>query len=63
MADRNDPSSKPNLSASVVISNGRNSNTAFPRNGVIRDLAEQMNEQEKHKYIKGNLNPHILPLP
>jgi cyclin-dependent kinase 7 len=52
-ADRNGPGSKSKLSASVVASNGTNSNTMSPRNGVVRDLAEQMNEEEKHKYVKG----------
>jgi hypothetical protein len=62
-ADRNGQSSKSKLSASVVASNGENSITTSPRNAVIRDLAEQMNEEEKHKYVKGIFTPAHTPPP
>jgi cyclin-dependent kinase 7 len=55
-ADRNGPSSKSKLSASAVTPNGTSPNTTSPSNGVGRDLAELMNEEEKHKYVKGKAN-------
>ena len=62
LADRNGPTSKSKPSASVVTSNGTSPNTASPSNGMGRDLAEQMNEEEKHKYVKGKaqVSPSIL---
>ena len=60
-ADRNGPASKSKLSASIVTSNGTSPNITSSSNGLGRDLAEQMNEEEKHKYVKGKANvfPHL----
>jgi hypothetical protein len=52
-ADRNGPPSKSKLSASAVTSNGTSPNKTSPSTGLGRDLAELMNEEEKHKYVKG----------
>jgi cyclin-dependent kinase 7 len=52
-ADRNGPASKTKLSANATAQNGTKSDTASPSSGLGRDWAEQMNEEEKHKYIKG----------
>ena len=60
-ADRNGLASKSKLSAGVLTSNGTSPNTESPSNGLGRDLAEQMNEEEKHKYVKGKaqVSPRI----
>ncbi len=39
--------------ASAQISNGATPEVVPAGNGTGYDLAEQMNEEEKHKYIKG----------
>lgn len=45
--------SKSRLSTSVIVPNGRSSNITSTEKVAGHDLAEQMNEEEKNKYIKG----------
>lgn len=59
-ADRSGPPSKTKLSASVTAPNGTKSGTTSPSNYLGRDWAEKMNEEEKHKYVKGVSN--IIPM-
>lgn len=48
-------SSKSKLSASNVASNGATPEASQPSTGG-HDLAEQMNDDEKRKYVKGAMN-------
>jgi cyclin-dependent kinase 7 len=45
--------SRTKLSNTSAASNGAIPEAANTSNGAGRDLAEQMNEEEKHKYVKG----------
>ncbi|KAH8757776.1 serine/threonine-protein kinase [Hyaloscypha finlandica] len=45
--------SRTKLSNTVAASNGATPEAAGTSNGAGDDLAEQMNEEEKHKYVKG----------
>lgn len=44
---------KSKRSSSSLTPNGRGLDKAPPNSGGASDLAEQMNEEEKHKYVKG----------
>ncbi len=48
------------LSNTPAVSNGAAPEAANTSNGGGHDLAEQMNEEEKHKYVKGPILLHIL---
>lgn len=41
------------LSNNAAGSNGATPEASHTSNGAGHDLAEQMNEEEKHKYVKG----------
>jgi cyclin-dependent kinase 7 len=45
--------SRTKLSNTAAASNGAIPEAAGTSNGAGDDLAEQMNEEEKHKYVKG----------
>jgi cyclin-dependent kinase 7 len=45
--------SRTKLSNTAAVSNGATPEAASTTNGAGDDLAEQMNEEEKHKYVKG----------
>jgi cyclin-dependent kinase 7 len=45
--------SRTKLSNPAAASNGATPEAASTSNGAGHDLAEQMNEEEKHKYVKG----------
>jgi hypothetical protein len=47
------------LSTAAPSSNGATPEVAQSNNGAGRDLAEQMNEEEKQKYIKGHSHQQI----
>jgi cyclin-dependent kinase 7 len=47
------------LSNSSAVSNGVTPEAANASNGAAYDLAEQMNDEEKHKYVKGRAHLHI----
>jgi cyclin-dependent kinase 7 len=47
------PNDKCKLSSSSLTPNGKVSEKIPPSSGTAPDLAEQMNEEEKHKYVKG----------
>jgi cyclin-dependent kinase 7 len=47
------------LSNPSAASNGATPEAANTSNGAVHDLAEQMNEEEKHKYVKGPVLLHI----
>ncbi len=51
--ERTSPGNKHKLGPSAIASNGNNSEGTPTSNGAGPDLAEQMNEQEKRKYVKG----------
>ncbi len=46
----------------TASSNGAKEEIPQASNGTVHDLAEQMNEEEKRKYVKGRIHPS-LPLP
>jgi len=45
--------SRTKRSNAAAISNGATPEASNASNGAGHDLAEQMNEEEKHKYVKG----------
>jgi cyclin-dependent kinase 7 len=47
------------LSNNAAASNGATPEPANSSNGLSHDLVEQMNEEEKHKYVKGRAHLHI----
>jgi cyclin-dependent kinase 7 len=47
------PDDKCKLSSGSLTPNGKKSERIPPSSGTTPDLAEQMNEEEKHKYVKG----------
>lgn len=48
------------LSGNPAASSGATPEAASTSNGAAHDLAEQMNEEEKHKYVKGCTSVHSL---
>jgi cyclin-dependent kinase 7 len=52
-------SNRSKLSTAAPSSNGATPEVAQNNNGAGRDLAEQMNEEEKQKYIKGHSHQQI----
>ena len=51
--DLRSPASKAKLSARSAAPNGTPAGTPPATNATGRDLAEQMNDDEKRKYVKG----------
>jgi hypothetical protein len=56
-SERATAATKSKLSTTQVPSNGAIPEPAHAINGAGPDLAEQMNEDEKHKYVKGAPSP------
>lgn len=54
-SERTNPANKHKIWPSGITSNGNNSDGTPTSNSAGPDLAEQMNEQVKRRYVKGTL--------